>query len=56
MSAIRLIYKILLYIKTFSSKDFFSYFENNSPYFLVYNAEEYESIFEKDFIILNEFS
>ena len=34
--------------------DFFSYFKNNSPYFLIYIAEEYENIFEKD-IILNEF-
>ena len=25
------------------------------PYFLVYNAEAYENIFEKDFIILNDF-
>ena len=55
MSAIKLIYKILLYIKTFSSKDFFSYFKNNSPNFPIYNAEEYGNIFEKDFIILNEF-
>ena len=56
MSAIKLIHNILLYIKTFSSKDFFFYFKNNSPYFLIYNAEEYENIFEKDFIYLNEFS
>ena len=33
MSAIKFAYKILLYIKTFSSKDFFSYYKYNSPYF-----------------------
>ena len=52
LSTIKLTYKILSYIKTFSSKDFFSYFKNNSPYFLICNAEEYKNIFDEDFIIL----
>ena len=47
-SIVKLIYKILLYIKPFSSKDFFSYFKNNSPYFLIYNADKFENIFEED--------
>ena len=55
MSVTKLTYKILLFVKTFSSKDFFSYFKNNSPYFLIYNAEEYEIVFEEDFIIVDEF-
>ena len=55
LSIARIGYKIILYIKTLSSKDLFSFFKNNSPYFLVYNAEAYENIFEKDFIILNDF-
>ena len=55
MSVIKLTYKILLFAKTFSSKGFFSYFKNNNPYFLIHNAEEYENIFEKDFIIIEEF-
>ena len=54
MSVIKETYKILSFVKIFSSKDFFSYFKN-SPYILIYNAEEYENIFEKDFIIVNEF-
>ena len=33
MSTIKLTYKILLCIKTFSSKDLFSYYKNNSPLF-----------------------
>ena len=52
MSVIKLTYKIQ-FIKTFSSKDFFSYFKKNSSYFLKHNAEEYKNIFEKCFIISN---
>ena len=54
MSVIKETYKILSFVKIFSSKDFFSYFKKSS-YILIYNAEEYENIFEKDFIIVNEF-
>ena len=49
MSVIKLSYEILLFVETSSSKDFFSHFKNNSPYFLIYNAEQYENIFEEDF-------
>ena len=55
MSSIRFTYKILFFTKTFSSMNFFSYFKNNSPFFLIYNAEEYENIFEEDFIFVDEF-
>ena len=40
-------YKILLFIETFWSKDFISYLKNNSSYFLIYNAEEYDIFSEK---------
>ena len=53
-SIIKLRYRFLLYIKTLSTKELFSFFTNNSPYFVVYNAKGYENVFEKDLIFSNE--
>ena len=54
MSVIELTYKILLFVKTFSVRIFSLILRITAPYFLIYNAEEYEDIFEEDFIIVNE--
>ena len=39
-----------------SSKDLFSYFKNNSHYFLAYHQDEYNEIFEPGFIICKDFN
>ena len=53
---IRTLYYIFTFFKTYSSKNIFSYFKNNSHYFLVYNLEFYEQVFESEFVIVTDFS
>ena len=52
---LKFFYKFFLLIKTLSANDIFTFWRNNSHYFIVYNKEKYEDYFESDFIILNEF-
>lgn len=54
--SIRALYYMFTFFKTYSSKNIFSYFKNNSHYFLVYNLEHYDKIFESEFVIMNKFT
>ena len=47
--------KIFLMIKSYSATDVFTFWKNNSHYFIVYNKNMYDDYFESDFFILNEF-
>lgn len=53
---IRALYYISTFFKTYSSKNIFSYFKNNSHYFLVYNLEHYDKVFESEFVIMTKFT
>ena len=52
---LKFFYKIFLIIKSFSANDVFTFWKNNSHYFMVYNKNMYDDFFESDFVILNEF-
>lgn len=53
---IRTLYYLFTFFKTYSSKNIFSYFKNNSYYFLVYNLEHYEQVFESEFVVVTDFN
>ena len=56
IQVLQFFYHLFKYFKTFTSKDLFSYFKNNSHYFLAYHQDEYNEIFEPGFIICKDFN
>lgn len=52
---VRFWYKLFIFLKTFSSDKLFSYIKNNSFYFLIYNWESYQEIFDSEFIVIKDF-
>ena len=56
IQVLQFFYHLFKYLKTFTSKDLFSYFKNNSHYFLAFHQDEYNEIFEPGFIICKDFN